>query len=483
MDRAKLFLRLNQESNETTAIEDDTLTFKSVQDEDFQVFRFDKVFQETQLADQTQKLLIEPITKNAIDGISSTVVLCGDNDLTLANDTIFQQLIPQLGSFLEDRTIDDLIDITLLDGTTSLPVERWNDIGVFQPGSENGKVLTIHIRNIDTNEDKIVSSFINILLLKNPETLTKYKHSKDNSSLGKKVRQILSETAGDLYIFLHCIITPVNQSEILDLFQRIGLFKENWINSHLRDVNVLNQTKKEHNVIKDYTVMDKAYMKQMSLLEDEIQSYRQIDEQTQLSMEDTDKLTMKLQMSEESNAKLHHQIESMRQLLQDSNENSDILNAYLDKSITYNKLMDDLSIVTEQNKIFNRIEIIEQQYSNMLRENNNSLNHLLQSQSEQEFVLQQESVDLKMKLQDIVQSNISLESKLQPQSLFNTATLMSPSSIMSSTHSYKTSISSSTSSLGSNITSDTETTTTHSKTSHLPLSLNSGFQLKILRPK
>ncbi|SMN22594.1 hypothetical protein, no similarity [Maudiozyma saulgeensis] len=483
MNQARLFLRLDQESNETAAIANDTITFKSVQDEDSQVFRFDKLFQENDFSEEIQQLLIEPITKDAVDGISSTVVLCGNKNMLLANDTIFQYLIPKLDLFLKKRINDDLIDITFLDGATNLPIENLNDIDTNQTNSSNSKIITIHIRHINSNDDKIVSSYMNIFFLQNFEMLTKFEQSKDNSSLGKLVRQILSDKTNDLYIFLHCMITPVNQSEILNIFQKIVSFKENWSNSNLCDINILNQSQKEQNLINNYTILDKTYLKQINLLNDEIQNYKLIDNLKQHSDEDNDKLTMKLKILDESNGKLRDQIKDLRQLLSNENENSDILNAYMDKSIIHNNLLNNLSTVEQENNFFNKIDTIEQQYSNILKENNKSLKQLLQSQAEQEFTLQQESVDLKMNLQDIVQSNKTLETKLQPQSLFNTTTLMSPSSIMSSTHSYKTSISSSTSSLGSNITSDTESTTTHSKASHLPLSLNSGFQLKVLRPK
>lgn len=491
MAQQNVFLKLDPDSKETTSITNDTITFSSIQDEESQSFQFERVFQDDQLDNDIKSLIIEPICENSLQGVSSTIVLCGNEIVSSMNITLFQHILPQIQVFLQQHT-ENSIDITILDGTTNLPIEQIRDVELYNVvDSNNDKLININIQQIDTKRDNVISSRINILLLANCNSLSKYVqlHSKDSSDWGKLLKQILDE-GNDLYIFLHCMITPVNQSEVLNIFQNSISFMSQYENQHNMNITALNQSRKQKNLVGNYSVLNKCYTSRIDSIESELNNLKDLELDSE---QDEEKLQLKLKLSEENNDKLKSQIDQMKQLLTDSKENSDILDAYMNKAAMYHFLLSEIENVENKYKVFTQANSLIEHYSNSLTQNRNSLNKLFKSQSEQEFHLQQENVDLKIQIQEIKQSNKLLDEKISKQqmqhmqqnhlSLYQTSSsFMSPSSLISSTHSHKNSISSSTSSVGSNITSDLESTA-HSKNSHLPLSINSGFQLKVLRPK
>ncbi|KAG0672637.1 component of the polarisome [Maudiozyma exigua] len=491
MAQQNVFLKLNPDSKETTSVTDDTITFTSIQNEESESFQFHCVFQEEIEDNDINSLILDPICENSLLGVSSTILLYGNENVSSANITLFQHILPKLQQFLQEHSTN-LIDISVLDGAMNLPVEQIQDIELYNiSDSNNDKIISINIHQIDSTKDSSITSKINVLLLASCNDVSRYihLHSKDTSTWGKLLKQVLSKD-NDMFIFLHCMITPVNQSEVLAIFQNVISFMARYENQHNMDITALNQSKKQNNLVGSYSVLNKCYTSRIDSIESELNNL----ENSELEPEnDEDKLQLKLKLSEENNNKIRAQIDQMKQLLTDSKENSDILDAYMNKATTYHYLLSEIGNVENKNKIFTQANSLVEKYSNILTQNQNSLNKLFKSQSEQEFQLQQENVDLKLQTQEIKQSNKSLDekiSKLQMQqlqqnhiSLYQTSSsLMSPSSLISSTHSHKNSISSTNSSLSSNITSDLESTA-HAKNSHLPLSINSGFQLKVLRPK
>lgn len=491
MAQQNVFLKLDPDTKETTSVIDDTITFTSIQDEESQSFQFERVFQNDQLDGNIQSLIVGPICENSLQGVNSTIILYGNENVSSMNITLFQHIIPQIQDFLQEHTRNSIC-ITILDGTTNLPIEQIQDIELYNVAdSNNDKLISINIQQIDIKNDSAISSNINVLLLSNCNDLTKYAqlHSKDSSSWGKLLKQILA-IENDVYIFLHCMITPVNQSEVLCIFQNSISFMDHYENQHNMNVTALNQSRKQKNIVGSYSILNKCYTSRVDSIESELNNLKDLELESE---HDEEKLQLKLKLSEENNEKLRAQIDQMKQLLTDSKENSDILDAYMNKATSYHFLLSEIENVENKNKVFTQANSLVEHYSHSLTQNQNSLNKLFKSQSEQEFHLQQENVDLKIQIQEIKQTNKSLDEKISKQqiqqiqqsqlSLYQTSSsFMSPSSLISSTHSHKNSISSSNSSVGSNLTSDLESTA-HSKNSHLPLSINSGFQLKVLRPK
>lgn len=474
MAAAKVYLRLNESSSDTAEVDGNTITFKSVLDNGARTFDLDRIVDERALRPELLEMLVGPMCDDLALGIESTVLLYGQ-DRALADTTVFRHLVPAISGVLRDSTA--LVSVSMLEGDAQVPVETLEDVLVLRSESPCNRCLRITARSIDVLNDTVVTGQINIITLDNNSGVDICARQHRGNTLSQQFLQQSLTSNAHLYLFLHCLITPINQSEVLDILAEASDFKAEWQGGSTRyNVSPLNMGEKVQSAQQSHKCLQEFYAGELGQLEDEVLQYKRVNN----SLDDSsdEKMALKLQLSQEVNAKMEEQIANLTHLLGDA-ENNDILTAYMDKAVAYHMLLDETVAVTAQNETLKVTEQADARREALLTSNCKQMNQLLKRQSEQLLKLQQQNVDLKIKMKEVTDLNKSLDAQV----LESTSAVVSPSSVFSSTHSHKDSVSSTASSVASAVTSDMESSAAHSKLSHSSLSLKPGFQLNVLKTK
>lgn len=476
MDSVSLFLRFKQESDDTAVLRNkDTITFKSIVNSESECFTFDKIFDDSSIQSQLDENVIQPICKKVSLGLDSTIITYGQ-EFTGKNDTIFDKILPPLVTF-QDSNENSLIYISLLDGPTDIPIESIHDLVSYnQSNTNDDKIITIHMEKLDITNDKIISSNINILNISSippsKSTITNF------TSLSNS---ILSQNDSFFYLILHCSDSPFNHKETLQTLQFGKSFKESKKLEIPFNTSSLNQNDKTNLFQNDFVVLENFYKDQINMLESAVEQLKSnFKHHTDV---DEEKISLSLQISQESNLKAKSQINILTTLLRekDKSVDLDIINAYLNKSITHNTIENIQLSEQNKNDYLTKLESLHSQNDKLLTENNEILSKLLESLEAQQKNLEIEHIDLKMESQEILELNKTFENLLsqsQSQNSNNLANILFPSRTIASNHSHMYSISSTTSTL----ISDTEIQQPNSKSKHFSIPLNAGFELKVVKP-
>ncbi|GMM57734.1 hypothetical protein DAKH74_043500 [Maudiozyma humilis] len=470
---SRVYMRLNEPSSSGAAMDSNAITFQSVLGEEPRTFHADKILDERALRPQLLELLVQPLCDALAHGVTSTVLLYGQ-DRALADSTLFKHLVPAISGALRDSSA--LISVKYIEGEAEVPVETLEDVLALRSDTACNRCVRLQCRYVDVQSDTVVSGEINIVTLDSTSGEDICATHRGGGAVAHFLHESLRPDA-QLYLVLHCLITPINQTEVLAVLDTAERFRGAWQGSTTYDVAPLDGEGKVESTRSAHRCLQDVYAAETAALEDEVQQYKRVNTGV-YGPDAQDKQMRKLELSMEVNDKMRVQVGKLAHLLGDAH-NSDVLAAYLDKAVAYHLLLDDTLTVTAQNETLRVAEQAADRRRDTLTHNCKEMDRLLKRQSEQLLALQQRNVDLKIELKEVAEMSRALEAQAAG-SCRRANSIVSPTSLFSSPgrHSHKNSVSSTASSM----TSDTESTA-HSKLSHGSLGLKPGFQLNVLRTK